>query len=259
MKLFVLGLLLFLNCACTKQVKKEDPGGAKIDLSLAEDSIKIDLIESLRELKIARDSLESYESVKTSIRVQKSTLAEEILGIDSLSVLFKVSLLNRIIPYWEGTEWSFEGHTAIPGKGEIACGYFVSTTLKDAGLNLNRYKLAQQSPVDEALSLAINSQVIEITGDSGEDMIKEINNSLPEGIHFIGFDASHVGYILKEKGQLYLIHSNYLGSTGVEIEQIENSAVFASYNRYYLTTLSTNENFLRSWISGKEVTVISQN
>jgi hypothetical protein len=32
-----------------------------------------------------------------------------------------------------------------PGRGEIACGYFVSTVLRDAGFGVERVRLAQQA------------------------------------------------------------------------------------------------------------------
>ncbi|WMJ72126.1 hypothetical protein RCC89_02925 [Cytophagaceae bacterium ABcell3] len=54
---------------------------------------------------------------------------------DSVGRVFSDYLVNKLIPYWYGTKWDFEGHTDVPGKGEIACGYFVSTTLNlDYGL-----------------------------------------------------------------------------------------------------------------------------
>lgn len=59
------------------------------------------------------------------------------------------------------------------------------------------------------------------------------------------------------KGRMYhLLHSNYLDFKGVQIEQMEQSAVFKSYSRFYITELSTNETLLRSWITGKEIPII---
>ena len=64
-------------------------------------------------------------------------------------------------------------------------------------------------------------------------------------------------YIIKEKGNLYLIHSNYL-SGKVEIEQIEHSEVFASYTKYYIVEISTNNEFIESWIKKKEIIIIKK-
>ena len=198
---------------------------------------------------------ENYASVKKSISKERQQLISKDLTVDSLGKIFKTSLLNKILPFWEGTEWSFEGHTSKPGIGKIACGYFVSTTLQDIGLHVNRYALAQQSPIDEAKSLAIDIEVKEFSEPTTLKNIAAIKAYLKEGIHFIGFDQSHVGYVLKDNGDLYLIHSNYIGAAGVQIERMEQSGVFKSYGKFYIVELSTNENLLHDWVAGKEIKI----
>lgn len=249
-----------LGCADQKTDKIQNESTSNLILSqdnlTQSQSIQDSSIKTLKALQLRDDISKDYKTIKSSIKTEKRNLGHKKLSEDSLSTLFKRTLVHRIFPFWEGTAWSFEGHTAIPRKGEIACGYFVSTTLKDMGININRYRLAQQSPINEAKSLALNTSVIEINESSKEENISKINATLNEGIHFIGFDASHVGYILKEKGQLYLIHSNYIDYKGVEIETIETSEVFASYNTYYLVELSTNKKLVQSWIDGSELKII---
>ena len=65
------------------------------------------------------------------------------------------------------------------------------------------------------------------------------------------------GYILKEKNELYLIHSNYINSKGVQIEKVEESEVFSSYNRFFITELSTNKMLLKNWINGQKIDVVT--
>ncbi|WP_298539385.1 hypothetical protein [uncultured Aquimarina sp.] len=256
MSKLILVIFILMHFGCIGQNGKGASNMPENSTTQVIDVTKKNFIQTLKELKSENDSLKSYELVKSQIKNEKLKLKNKEISIDSLSNVFKHSLINRIIPFWEGTEWSFEGHTSIPRKGKIACGYFVSTTLKHTGLNLNRYKLAQQSPVNEAKSLALNTKVIEIAESSIEENILMIHKSLKNGIHFIGFDASHVGYILKENEELYLIHSNYMDYKGVEIEKIEDSPVFASYNMFYLAEISTNEQLLKSWITGKEIPIV---
>ena len=214
-------------------------------------------IQNLKQLSKVEES-DTYEMTKRKIRLQRNQLKSNRLSIDSLGKIFEESLLNKIIPFWEGTEWSFEGHSTKPKSGTIACGYFVSTTLQDVGLNLNRYKLAQQSPINEAQSLALNTEVKVIAGESTSANISTINRYLKEGIHFIGFDENHVGYILKKEGNLYLIHSNNMYNQEVEIEQIEKSAVFKLYNRFYIVELSTNEKLLNHWKNKKRIEIVKE-
>ncbi|MGH1335610.1 MAG: hypothetical protein ACRBFS_05735 [Aureispira sp.] len=225
------------------------------DSIVEKEELKEPLIRHLEELSLVEPS-KSYTSVKRAIERERGQLISKELEMDVLSMLFKTALLNKIIPFWEGTEWSFEGHTSKPKSGTIACGYFVSTTLQHIGLNINRYKLAQQSPINEATSLAVNINVKEFSAPSNTQNIAAIHAYLKEGIHFIGFDQSHVGFILKEKGHLYLIHSNYSDGVGVGIEPIEQSVVFDSYNRFYITELSTNVSLVSHWIEGKAIPII---
>jgi len=264
MNVFFKFLILFTFLSCNAQTKNDDAknnivadtikSSELVDIKTKKTTTKI---FSLKELKLPKDLSKSYSWVKKDIENIRASLIKKELSKDTLSHIFKTLLLNRIIPYWENTTWSFEGHTSQPAVGEIACGYFVSTTLKDVGLSIDRYKLAQQSPINEAKSLALKTDIIEINEVTKEKNIDKIQKELKEGIHFIGFDKSHVGYILKEKGNLYLIHSNYI--TGkVEIEQIENSEVFASYSKYYIVELSTNNEFIESWIKKKKIIVIEK-
>jgi len=252
-------ILVFLSLQSCGQEKKEKPNVVSIQNTTKKGTIKKSSIKNIKYFKLAKDSMKSYNFIKKSIRENKQKWQQEKLKTDSLSQLFKNALLHRIIPFWEGTEWSFEGHTSTPRKGQIACGYFISTTLKHAGLYLNRYKLAQQNPKNEAISLALNTKVIEIAEASTSQNIAKINKILKEGIHFIGFDQSHVGYILKEKGELYLIHSNYINSKGVELEEIEKSSVFSSYDKFYIAEISTNEKLLKNWIANTEIEIMTRN
>ena len=51
---------------------------------------------------------------------------------------------QKIFPYWIGTKWDYNGYTNRPGNDKIiACGYFVSTTLKHMGFKWNRFDLAK--------------------------------------------------------------------------------------------------------------------
>lgn len=68
---------------------------------------------------------------------------------------------------------------------------------------------------------------------------------MKEGIYFLGFDESHVGYLYKEYDELFIIHSNFFGIDGVRIEKLEDSEAFLLFNRFYITEISTNEKLLR--------------
>lgn len=64
-------------------------------------------------------------------------------------------LTTAVFPAWYGTPWDFNGISETPGEGLIACGYFVSTTLKQVGFNLNRYRVAQADATTIAKTLCL--------------------------------------------------------------------------------------------------------
>lgn len=198
-----------------------------------------------------------YSKIKNEIRIIRTKIDTNKITQDSLSNLFTHLLVRNIIPYWYGTMWSFEGHTSIPGKGEIACGYFVSTTLRDMGINLNRYKLAQQLPVNEAKSISSGEALIEISDSTTEGIILKMHNKLQNGIYFLGFDQSHVGYLYKKEKEILLLHSNFINYEGVIVEKAEESEVFSYFNHFYIAKISSNKNLLRKWISNQEIEIFT--
>ena len=197
----------------------------------------------------------SYSGLKSEIIATRDRIKNITISNDSLSRLFTNLLTEKIIPHWLGTPWSFEGHTSIPRQGEIACGYFVSTTLQDVGFNLNRYKFAQQLPIHEAKTLAVGMQLLEINSSSTSERINTLKETLKEGIYFIGFDQNHVGYIQKKKDELLVIHSNYINAQGVVIEKIEESKVFSYYTRIYIAEISRNIPLMKKWVNNEVIQI----
>ncbi|MFH2141186.1 MAG: hypothetical protein ABIJ97_02095, partial [Bacteroidota bacterium] len=250
--IFVMTLIVLFIAGCvSNEYDKSDLKSRTTDSISAPDILVNDT--SIYPFIITHDTTRSYSEIKNEIKVIKSGIDTSKISEDSLSQLFINLLVERIFPYWYGTKWSFEGHTSNPNNGEIACGYFVSTTLRDAGFNINKYKLAQQSPINEAKSINIDNPVIEIYNESVEENIIELQKLLKEGIYFIGFDQNHVGFIFKKADELFLIHSNYADFNGVMTERIHNSLVFPYYNRFYIAEISTNKSLLKKWLLNEEI------
>ncbi len=194
----------------------------------------------------------SYATTKLDANQLRLRLKEGLrLGttsFDQVKSAFTDQLVDKIIPHWFGTPWSFGGHTAVPNQGKIACGYFISTTLRDMGVNLNRYKLAQKSPVDEAKMISCGTTIDKIEQDTPEKAFEEIDQLTQEGIYFIGFDEGHVGYLLKRDGKLLLIHSNYLSPVSVCMEPLKESRVFKRFTTFHLVAISHNDTLLQRWL-----------
>ncbi len=125
----------------------------------------------------------------------------------------------------------------------------------DVGFNLNRYKFAQHLPIHEGKTLSLGKPLIEIYDPSTEQRIEILHDTLAEGIYFIGFDQSHVGYLQKKNGELFVIHSNYIGSKGVVFEKIKDSEVFSYYDRIYIAEISTNKELLKKWLNNEAIDI----
>lgn len=217
-----------------------DSTNSKLNFSI-ENSYKIEK-QRIKEIRL---------NFKTTYLTLKDSLNKENY-LDSISEVFTNLLLNKIVPHWYGTPWSFEGHTSIPNQGEIACGYFVSTTLSHMGLNVNRYHLARKGPLNEAKSLAIDTNFVLSFNSEALSIKNEFFTSFSNGLYFIGLD-SHVGYLYVLNDGAYFLHSNYIEDR-VMLEPIGLSEAFDSYN-YCIVRITNNGLLMKSWILDTEIKV----
>ena len=100
------------------------------------------------------------DKLKLASRYQEASTTEQknALIAEARMVLTR-TIYSDLFPSWYGTAWDFNGTTEIPRQGKIACGYFVSTVLRDAGLKVERAQLAQQASENIILSLIRDSYV----------------------------------------------------------------------------------------------------
>lgn len=137
---------------------------------------------------------EKYENVKLS--VQKDNKKDLAHIID-----------KKLLPYWLGTTWSFNGTTQIPGQGSIACGYFVTTLLRDAGVKLERVKLAQMASEDMIKILCKKESIKRYHHTKIGDFISSVKKQ-GYGLYVVGLDL-HTGFVLCDSSQqVYFIHSS---------------------------------------------------
>lgn len=201
--------------------------------------------------------------MKSSIETERKALSADYATAslpqkDSLlkvaSILLTNSIVDSLMPYWYGTTWDFNGYTNTPNKGTIACGYLVSTTLKHAGIQVNRYRLAQQSALNEIRSIESGESKYYKTNTDVQSFLKYCESSVPDGLYLIGLD-NHVGYLLKKGGKIDFIHSSYLYPSQVVREPANQSTALAYSTCFYLGRISNNKGLLKKWILGQTVTV----
>jgi hypothetical protein len=195
----------------------------------------------------------TYEQLKTQIEKERKALYRSYQTGNKATVLqesrhrFVQILTNDLTPYWIGTPWDFNGTTQKPGEGLIACGYFVTTLLRDAGVRLNRVKLAQCAS-GQIIASQVSKKSRKYYGDMSFDDFINALKARGEAAYIIGLDF-HTGFIVHDGTELYFIHSNYINNEGVVKEVAATSAALRA-SRYRLTgNLSGDDAFINRWLS----------
>lgn len=184
------------------------------------------------------------------VALSAASLDQQPELLEQAQQLFADAIVNQIMPAWYGTPWNFYGHSETPQQGSIACGYLVSTVLKHSGVQLNRYKLAQQWPSTIVYSLVGNEMqhFFQI-----EDVVAAVRQ-LGHGVYVLGLDR-HVGFVKYDSWGIHFIHANYMGSQTVVCESPDYSKAMHQSHNFYLGSLSQNPEFLSAWCAGKPFAV----
>ncbi len=259
-KTIIAFILFFTITACVKNppaIENTNLGKIEKNKHKPEKSKPQNVLNKISGIKDTSHYQNAYENLLTRIKNDKKQLLTGVqnntISMDSVSNYFLEIMRDSIFQYWYGTTWEFNGHTNDPREGEIACGYFISTPLKHLGLNVNRYKLAQQGATNIMKSVCKGKDFFRTT--SKEKLINYLNEQKPDGLYVIGL-SFHVGYILREKGNNYFVHSNYKYPIAVCKEKVETSLALDSSNDYILGELSMNHAFLKQWLSGERLVII---
>lgn len=149
-------------------------------------------------------------------------------------------LTDSLISCWYGTQWNFYGTTQIPGNGSIACGYFVTTVLQDAGIKLNRVKLAQCASEEMIKKLTIKSSIFRFRNQSLLAFAETIKQQ-EKGLYIIGLDF-HTGFIYHTGDELYFIHASYAEPKVVRKEKVSESGVLAASKYKIIGKVNFNTN-----------------
>jgi hypothetical protein len=197
----------------------------------------------------------NYDSCKKLVLTLRDSLQQEYNAADanrkeiilaSCEKLFVYSVTEQLIPSWYGTPWDFNGTTQQPGKGAIACGYFITTLLQDAGISISRVKLAQLPSGQIIQQLAEKSSIQRFSNRPEEEVEEEIKKQGP-GLYIAGLDF-HTGFLYYDGQVVYFIHSNFINRVGVMKEPASASSPFYS-SKYRVTgKISSNRNLLKNWL-----------
>lgn len=191
----------------------------------------------------------NYDSCKKQILVikQKSKISWAALSKEERGKIFTRAVAETIIPYWIGTKWDYNGISEKPQQGNIACGYFVTTVLRDAGLNLARIKLAQCAS-EQMITTLIQPKYIRRFSNVDIAVFIQAIQQQGYGLYIVGLD-NHTGFIYNDNSQVYFIHSTFVGTRNVQKENAAASWVLKQSKYKVLGKLSADEKVLERWLN----------
>ncbi len=163
-----------------------------------------------------------YRSVLDAV----TSFKQKHIEADSFEIILGRLIVDSIIPYWYGTKWNFYGDTQEPQKGSIACGYFVTTVLRDAGLHINRVKLAQLASEEMIKTVCHRKSVKRYSNTPIQTFLADVQQ-LENGLYVIGLDF-HTGFIYHNNKELYFIHASYQTPQMVIRQNASESSILAS-------------------------------
>lgn len=163
------------------------------------------------------------------------------------------SIIDDLFPCWMGTPWDFNGVSQKPGEGTIACGYFVTTILRDVGFKVERIKLAQQASQIIIKTMTPDDQ-IKITSNSSMANMQEVFKNRGDGIYIVGLD-SHVGFVTVKGDVMTFVHSSYYTPPRAVIaEPILGRNPFAD-SAYRVIGKIAGDESVKRWIIGDAITM----
>ena len=197
----------------------------------------------------------SYDSAQAQLLQERQQLAgayqaansnsEKQAIIDEARASFIVSI-TTLLPYWYGTTWNFNGISETPQQGNIACGYYVSTVLRDAGLDVERVKLAQQASENIVKSLTDDAFIKRFSGQSIEDFLAAVDD-WGAGLYVVGLDY-HVGYLWHDGEQMHFIHATSLPPRRAISEPARTSPALSNSRYRVIGKISADDKLIKKWL-----------
>jgi len=188
-----------------------------------------------------------YKPLLADIRKEKNKLKKNKFNYAETEIKFVEVMSDKIFPYWYGTKWSFSGVTEMPNEGSIACGYFVTTTLRDAGYPINRVKLAQCASEEMIKNLVGEKYIKRFSNVKIEDFEKQLKQ-FGKGLYVVGLD-NHTGFLLVSDKDNYFIHSGGAYPFQVVKEKILESSILIKSKYRVIGKVSSDKLFLQKWVN----------
>lgn len=185
----------------------------------------------------------------------KARTGEEKAVVEHDARIILDLMMPELMRCWLGTPYDFNGTAEKPGQGTVACGYFVSTVMRDAGFKVNRYKLAQQ-PSENIMRTFLSSEAC--TLKVGVEYARYVDwvETLKDGVYIVGLDT-HVGFIVIQRGEMHFIHSSGGKEYSVVDQSRKNAGTLRRSRWRMLGSLTGSPEAVRIWLQGKKIKVRS--
>jgi hypothetical protein len=198
---------------------------------------------------IAASKSINYDSCKKAIAIIKRQHKSDWVKLSKpeKEKCFVNAVTNTIVPPWLGTKWDFNGITEVPQQGKVACGYFVTTVLRDAGLPIARVKMAQCASEQMVTTLVQDKYVKRFSNIDMDNFMAYLKlNGF--GLYVIGLD-NHTGFIFNDGLDIWFIHATFIGSGDVQKEKAATSTILKNSKYRIIGKISADEKVLEKWIN----------
>ena len=229
-----------------------------------------DQIEALyREFKVQRASRgkaqaipdpERYAVLKEELELKRAHLAKRYAAARTANEISLVHTearetleeeLPKLMRCWLGTPWDFSGTSQTPGEGKIACGYYVSTVMRDAGFKVERIRLAQQPSQNIIETFLPRPQMHVRAGMNYDKFLAEVTKRGP-GIRIVGLDKHVAFLVITDEGEARFIHSSG-GVAKSVVDQNRDEATTLQRSRYRVTgNITGSDEVVHEWLMGSK-------
>lgn len=187
-------------------------------------------------------------------RYRRARSPEQKAAVEHDARVMLELIMPEMMRCWLGTGYDFNGVAERPGEGKIACGYYVSTLIRDAGFKVNRYTLAQQASQNILRTFTAKENCLLRVGEKYDTYANWLE-TLEPGIYIMGLDT-HVGFVVIEKDGMKFLHSSGIDQAGVVEEPRDQALAIKWSNWRMLGHFTADPEVIRMWLKGENVTVV---
>lgn len=188
-----------------------------------------------------------YSNSLQKIKVQKRIWHAKKVPALQLSQQFTQLFRDEVLAYWYGTPWDFYGMSQTPQSGTIACGYFVTTTLRDMGVPVARVRLAQL-PSEAMIRELVYTGHITHLSKRGLARLDADLRELGQGVYVVGLDT-HTGFIIVDEQGAHFIHASGAFPYRVVNESVLESSVLEHSQYRVVGKLTADVDLMQAWLN----------